>query len=97
MAFTKAMTDKMSRLSQLELTEAVASNLKLDSILEWVGELKVCDTEGIDPMFSTAPFNMKMREDKKISTPTREEIFFNTSNVDGDKKFFSIPKVIETK
>ncbi len=84
-------------LSRLELSEEDKEKYtpKLNSVLDYFGELDEVDTEGVEPTYHILPMNNVFREDE-INTPvkplTQEEALSNApKKQDG---FFKAPRMM---
>jgi len=94
---TKKDLEHIGWLSRLELSEEDKEKYtpKLNSILDYFGELDEVDTEGVEPTYHVLPLNNIFREDE-IGVPTvslpQEEILSNApKKQDG---FFKAPRMM---
>ena len=89
--------EHMGWLARLELSEEDKEKYtpKLNSVLDYFGELDEVDTEGVEPTYHILPMNNVFREDE-INTPvkplTQEEALSNApKKQDG---FFKAPRMM---
>lgn len=89
--------EHMAWLSRLELSEEDKEKYtpKLNSVLDYFGELDEVDTEGVEPTYHILPMNNVFREDE-VNSPakplTQEEALSNApKKQDG---FFKAPRMM---
>ncbi len=94
MDVTKDTIDQLARLARLNLAEGEKDELVNDlaRILHFVDQLKEEDTDNVEPLIFLNP-ESRTRDDKTISTISREEAFQNAP--DKNSEFFKVPKVIK--
>ncbi|MEM9725840.1 MAG: Asp-tRNA(Asn)/Glu-tRNA(Gln) amidotransferase subunit GatC [Pseudomonadota bacterium] len=86
---------KTARLARIAVSPEEASALtgKLNAILGWVEQLQEVDVEGVEPMTSVTPMELKMREDVVTDGGAPERALANApAEAEG---FFVVPKVVE--
>ncbi len=66
-------------LARLELSEEDMEKYapKLNSVLEYFGELDKIDTEGVEPLYHVLPINNVFREDTPVRSLSQEEALLN--------------------
>ncbi|MBU4373339.1 MAG: Asp-tRNA(Asn)/Glu-tRNA(Gln) amidotransferase subunit GatC [Euryarchaeota archaeon] len=94
---SKKDLEHIAWLSRLELSEEdkVKYTPKLNSVLDYFGELDEVDTEGVEPTYHVLPLNNVFREDE-VGVPTsslqQEEALSNApKKQDG---FFKAPRMM---
>ena len=89
--------EHMGWLARLELSEEDKEKYtpKLNSVLDYFGELDEVDTEGVEPTYHILPMNNVFREDE-INTPvkplTQEEALSNAPKK--QDWFFKAPRMV---
>ena len=73
--------------------EAKALEQELSGILDWVKQLDEVDTDGVEPMTSVTPMQLKQREDKVTDGGIADDIVANAPA--REDHFFVVPKVVE--
>ncbi len=66
---------------------------ELSSILDWVEQLSEVDVEGVEPMTSVTPMDLKRRTDEVTDGGIQDKILANAP--DAREGFFAVPKVVE--
>jgi aspartyl-tRNA(Asn)/glutamyl-tRNA(Gln) amidotransferase subunit C len=66
---------------------------ELNSILDWVEQLREVDTNGVEPMTSAVAMSMKMREDVVTAPNLQKEVTMNAPGAEDG--FYVVPKVVE--
>jgi aspartyl-tRNA(Asn)/glutamyl-tRNA(Gln) amidotransferase subunit C len=94
MDVTKHTIDQLAKLARLNLAEGEKDELvnDLGRILQFVDQLKEEDTKNVEPLIFLNPEGT-CREDKSISTISREEALLNAP--EKNSEFFKVPKVIK--
>lgn len=90
-----ATVRRIARLARIAVSEEEAERLKdeLSAILAWVEELNEVDTEGVEPMVSVIPMEMKKRADVVTDGDYADDIVANAPAA--QDHFFVVPKVVE--
>ena len=91
---TKKDLPHIGWLSRLELSEEDKEKYtpKLNSVLEYFGELDKADTEGVEPTYHVLPMNNVFREDVPTNSLSQEEVLSNApKNKDG---FIKAPRMM---
>lgn len=86
---------RVARLARIAVTdeETEAMRAELNAILGFVEQLGEVDVEGVEPMISVIPMEMKKREDVVTDGAKAEDIVANAPV--RDEHFFVVPKVVE--
>ncbi|MBL27711.1 MAG: Asp-tRNA(Asn)/Glu-tRNA(Gln) amidotransferase GatCAB subunit C [Rhodospirillaceae bacterium] len=95
MSLDKSTVARIANLARIEVPESDLEPLagELSSILTWIEQLSEVDVEGVQPMTSVAPMNLKQREDEVTDGGRAADVVANApETVDG---YFLVPKVIE--
>ena len=93
-----ADADTVSRIAQLAriaVTEDEIKHLReeLNAILAFVEQLSEVNVDGVEPMTSVMPMQMKKRADVVTDGGIADEILKNAPAV--EEHFFAVPKVVE--
>jgi aspartyl-tRNA(Asn)/glutamyl-tRNA(Gln) amidotransferase subunit C len=91
-------TQTVRRVAQLARIAVVDSELEslrgeLNAILAFVEQLAEVDVEGVQPMTSVTPMELKKREDKVTDGGIADAIIANAPA--HEHHFFLVPKVVE--
>lgn len=73
--------------------EAVRMTGELNVILGFVDQLREVDVQGVEPMTSVIPFEMKKRQDGVTDGNIAADVVANAPET--EENFFLVPKVIE--
>ena len=96
MVIDNKLISKLENLARLALDETERKKIRhdLNEILKMVEKLNDLDTTGVEPLVyvNEAEVN-EWREDKIVSTISREEALKNAPDQDG--VYFKVPKVIK--
>ena len=86
---------RVARLARIAVPEEDLAPLagELNSILGWVEQLGEVDVDGVEPMTSVTPMDLKRREDVVTDGNRRGDILANAP--DAREGFFAVPKVVE--
>ena len=76
---TKKDLPHIEWLARLELSEVDKEKYtpKLNSVLEYFGELDKADTEGVEPTYHVLPMSNVFREDIPTESLSQEEVLSN--------------------
>ena len=66
---------------------------ELSAVLAFMEQLSQVDTDGVEPMTSVTPMNLKRRADVITDGDRQEDILANAP--DAREGFFAVPKVVE--
>lgn len=86
---------RIGRLARIRVTEdeVAAYAGELSAILGFVEQLGEVDVEGVEPMTSVAPMQLRRREDAVTDGGYAEKIVANAPL--SEDNFFMVPKVVE--
>jgi len=86
---------RIGRLARIRITEeeVAAFEGELNAILGFVEQLNAVDVEGVEPMTSVTPMQLRRREDVVSDGGYAEKIVANAPISEDD--FFMVPKVVE--
>lgn len=95
MSVDLATVKRVARLARIAVSEEEAERMtgELNGILGFVEQLSEVNVDGIEPMTSVTPMQMKKREDVVMDGDKAPDIVANAPNSDRD--FFLVPKVVE--
>ncbi|MBN2676248.1 MAG: Asp-tRNA(Asn)/Glu-tRNA(Gln) amidotransferase subunit GatC [Alphaproteobacteria bacterium] len=87
----------LAHLARIEISdsELVKTGQEMQSILNWVEQLKELDTSNVEPLLSTAQHNLPRREDIVKTHGQRQAVLDNAPDTDSEEHFFAVPKVVE--
>lgn len=86
---------RIAKLARIKVADEEVEHLQgeLNAILAFVEQLSEVDVEGIEPMTSVTPMQMKKRPDVVTDGGDPAAVLNNAPARDGD--FFLVPKVVE--
>jgi aspartyl-tRNA(Asn)/glutamyl-tRNA(Gln) amidotransferase subunit C len=86
---------RIARLARIAVSEAEIPHLQgeLNAMLAFVEQLSEVDVEGVEPMTSVTPMEMKKRADVVNDGGIADDIVRNAPETQGH--FFLVPKVVE--
>ena len=86
---------RIAHLARIGVKESEVSHLQgeLNAMLAFVEQLKEVDVEGVDPMTSVIPMEMKKRADVVNDGEIANDIVRNAPETQAH--FFLVPKVVE--
>ena len=95
MSVDTATVRRVARLARIKVTDDEAERMtnELNSILGFVEQLNEVDVEGVEPMTSVTPMEMRKREDVVNDGNKADAIVANAPA--SDRNFFQVPKVVE--
>jgi aspartyl-tRNA(Asn)/glutamyl-tRNA(Gln) amidotransferase subunit C len=95
MSVDSATVRRIARLARIAVSEEEVERLKdeLSALLAWVEELNQVDTDGVEPMVSVIPMEMKKRADVVTDGNCADDIVANAPAT--EDHFFVVPKVVE--
>ena len=95
MKFDKKSLLKLGKLARISISDDKLNNLSkdLNSILEFVDQLKEIKTDQVDPTSNSLNQKLEVRDDKVDTKNSAEDILENAPEKEMD--FFVVPKVIE--
>lgn len=95
MEFDKKSLLKLGKLARISISDDKLNNLSkdLNSILEFVDQLKEIKTDQVDPTSNSLNQKLEVRDDKVDNRNSTEDVLENAPEKEMD--FFVVPKVIE--
>jgi aspartyl-tRNA(Asn)/glutamyl-tRNA(Gln) amidotransferase subunit C len=95
MSVDAATVRRIAHLARIAVTEAEVPHLQgeLNAILAFVEQLSEVDVEGVEPMTSVMPMEMKKRTDVVDDGEIADDIVGNAPAT--EDHFFLVPKVVE--
>ena len=90
-----ATVKRVARLARIAVSEEEANRMtgELNGILGFVEQLSEVNVEGVEPMTSVTPMEMRKREDVVTDGNKADDIVANAPA--SDRNFFQVPKVVE--
>jgi aspartyl-tRNA(Asn)/glutamyl-tRNA(Gln) amidotransferase subunit C len=95
MSVDAATVKRIGRLARIRVEEDEVAKYQgeINAILGFVEQLSEVDVEGVEPMTSVTPMQLRRREDKVTDGGYPERIVKNAPV--SEDNFFMVPKVIE--
>jgi len=95
MSIDKETARKVAHLARIEVAEEALEPLAgaLSNILDFMEQLNEVDIDGVEPMTSVTPMDLKKREDVVTDGGYADRILANAP--DTREGFFAVPKVVE--
>ena len=95
MSVDAATVRRIAHLARIAVTEAEVPHLQgeLDAMLAFVEQLSEVNVEGVEPMTSVTPMEMKKRVDVVNDGEIADDVVKNAP--DTVNHFFLVPKVVE--
>jgi len=95
MSVDAATVDRIAHLARIAVGKEEVPHLQgeLNAMLAFVEQLSEVDVEGVEPMTSVTPMEMKKRADVVNDGEKADDIVANAPTTDGH--FFMVPKVVE--
>jgi aspartyl-tRNA(Asn)/glutamyl-tRNA(Gln) amidotransferase subunit C len=95
MAVDAATVKKIGRLARIRIEEDEVATYQdeLNVILGFVEQLNEVDVEGVEPMTSVTPMQLRRREDRVTDGGYADKIVANAPL--SEDHFFMVPKVVE--
>lgn len=95
MSVDLATVKRVAKLARIAVTEEEAASLEgeLNTILGFVEQLDEVDVEGVEPMTSVMPMDMKKRIDAVTEGGRADDVTANAPH--SEDNFFLVPKVVE--
>lgn len=95
MSVDAATVKRIGRLARIRIEENEVATYQgeLNAILGFVAQLDEVDIDGVDPMTSVTPMQLRRREDKISDGGYPEKIVANAPL--SEDNFFEVPKVVE--
>ena len=95
MSVDLATVKRVAKLARIAVTDQEAAKMEgeLNTILGFVEQLNEVDVEGVEPMTSVTPMEMKKRADVVTDGGKADDIVANAPA--SEDNFFLVPKVVE--
>jgi len=95
MSVDAATVRRIAHLARIAVTDAEVPHLQgeLNAMLAFVEQLQEVNVDGVEPMTSVMPMDMKKREDVVNDGEIVDKVTANAPEAEGH--FFLVPKVIE--
>ncbi|SFJ65493.1 Asp-tRNA(Asn)/Glu-tRNA(Gln) amidotransferase subunit GatC [Bradyrhizobium sp. Gha] len=95
MSVDAATVRRIAHLARIAVSEDEVPHLQgeLNAMLAFVEQLSEVNVEGVEPMTSVAPMQMKKRQDVVDDGGIADDIVANAPAAEGH--FFLVPKVVE--
>ena len=95
MSIDKDTARKVAHLARIEVSEDQLEPLaaELNGILEFMEQLAEVDVDGVEPMTSVTPMELKRRADDVTDGEIQGKVLANAP--DAREGFFAVPKVVE--
>ncbi len=95
MSVDAATVRRIAHLARIAVTEAEVPHLQgeLNAMLAFVEQLSEVNVEGVEPMTSVTPMELKQRADKVTDGGIPDDIVRNAPAT--ENHFFLVPKVVE--
>ncbi|ETR75444.1 glutamyl-tRNA amidotransferase subunit C [Afipia sp. P52-10] len=95
MAVDAATTRRIAHLARIAVKDEEVAHLQgeINAMLAFVEQLAEVNVEGVEPMTSVTPMEMKKREDKVTDGGIADAIVANAPAT--EEHFFLVPKVVE--
>ena len=86
---------RIAHLARIAVAEEEVANLQteLNAMLAFVEQLSGVDVEGVEPMTSVIPMELKQREDEVTDGDIADDIVRNAPAT--ENHYFLVPKVVE--
>jgi len=95
MSVDAATVKRVAHLARIRVSDDELDGLRseLNAILGFVEQLNEVDVEGVEPMTSVTPMQMRQRQDKVTDGHIATDIVANAPVAEGH--YFVVPKVVE--
>lgn len=95
MSVDAATVKRIGRLARIRIEESEVATYQgeLNAILGFVEQLNEVNVEGVEPMTSVTPMQLRRREDRVTDGGYPEKIVANAPL--SEDNFFEVPKVVE--
>lgn len=95
MSVDTATVHRIAHLARIAVNEDEIEHLQgeLNAILAWVEQLSEVQVDGVEPMTSVTPMQMKKRADAVTDGGIPEDIVKNAPA--SEDNFFLVPKIVE--
>lgn len=95
MSIDKDTARRVAHLARIKVEEDQLEHLagELSGILGFMEQLNEVDVEGVEPMTSVSPMDLKRRDD--VVTDGNKQVQVLSNAPDTREGFFAVPKVVE--
>jgi aspartyl-tRNA(Asn)/glutamyl-tRNA(Gln) amidotransferase subunit C len=95
MSVDAATVRRIAHLARIAVTDAEVPHLQgeLNAMLAFVEQLQEVNVDGVEPMTSVMPMEMKKRVDVVTDGEIVDAVTANAPSAEGN--FFAVPKVVE--
>lgn len=95
MSVDTATVKRVAHLARIAVTDEDAERMtgELNAILGFVEQLNEVDVDGVEPMTSVIPMEMRKRQDRVNDGSKADDIVANAPMTEDN--FFLVPKVVE--
>ena len=95
MSVDAATVRRIAHLARIAVTDAEVPHLQgeLNAMLAFVEQLSEVDVDGVEPMTSVTPMEMKKRADVVTDDESADDILKNAPAT--ENHYFLVPKVVE--
>ena len=95
MSVDAATVRRIAHLARIAVEESEVEHLRgeLNAILAFVAQLEEVNVEGVEPMTSVTPMQLKMRADEVTDGGDAAAVLKNAPQT--EEGFFVVPKVVE--
>lgn len=95
MSVDTATVKRVAHLARIAVTDEEAERMtgELNAILGFVEQLNEVDVDGVEPMTSVIPMEMRKRQDRVNDGSKADDIVANAPMTEDN--FFLVPKVVE--
>lgn len=95
MSVDTATVKRVAKLARIAVDDDGAERMtgELNAILGFVEQLGEVNVDGVEPMTSVMPMDMKKREDTVTDGDKADDIVANAPET--ERNFFLVPKVVE--
>ncbi|MCP5072237.1 MAG: Asp-tRNA(Asn)/Glu-tRNA(Gln) amidotransferase subunit GatC [Rhodobacteraceae bacterium] len=95
MSIDKDTARRVANLARIEVAEENLEHLakELSGILGFMEQLTEVNVEGVEPMTSVTPMQLKRRKDGVTDGDMQDKVLANAP--DAREGFFAVPKVVE--
>ena len=95
MSVDTATVKRVAHLARIAVTDEEAERMtgELNAILGFVEQLNEVDVDGVEPMTSVIPMEMRKRQDRVNDGSKADDIVANAPMT--EDSFFLVPKVVE--
>lgn len=95
MSVDAATVRRIAQLARIAVADDEVEHLRgeINAVLAFVEQLGEVDVEGVEPMTSVTPMNMRLRDDKVTDGGIADAVVANAPVTEDN--FFVVPKVVE--